>query len=202
VLQMLLGGLPATLDELIAAGLAGYEGVLPLDVEGTGAAMKEFFLGRLEKILRDRGHAYDTVDAVLASCGDDPADASARCEALGAFRASSSDMEDLSVAFTRAKNLARPELGVGVDVSIMGPEELALSQALDRAENNVAELASARAYSALLETFAGLRGPIDAFFEGVMVMSDVPAEQENRLRLLNRFVALFGTFADFSLLSG
>jgi glycyl-tRNA synthetase beta chain len=84
----------------------------------------------------------------------------------------------------------------------MGPEELALAQALDRAENNAAELASARAYSALLETFAGLRGPIDAFFEGVMVMSPDSAERDNRLRLLNRFVALFSTFADFSLLAG
>ena len=35
-----------------------------------------------------------------------------------------------------------------------------------------------------------------------MVMSEVPAERDNRLRLLNRFVAVFGTFADFSLLAG
>ncbi len=199
---MLLAGIPATLDELIAAALAGYEGVLPFDLPGTGAAIKEFFVGRLQKILRDRAHAYDTVDAVLAVAADDPADALARCEALTAFRASSTDMEDLSVAFTRAKNLARAELGTTVDTAIMGPEELALAQALDRAEANAAELASARAYSALLETFAGLRVPIDAFFEGVMVMSEVPAERDNRLRLLNRFVALFGTFADFSLLAG
>ena len=194
--------MPATLDELIGAALAGYDGVLPFDVEATGTAIKEFFVGRLQKMLRDRGHAYDTVEAVLAASADDPADALARCEALSAFRASSTDMEDLSVAFTRAKNLARAELGTAVDTAIMGPEELALTQALDRAEANAAELASARAYSALLETFAGLRVPIDAFFEGVMVMSEVPAERDNRLRLLNRFVAVFGTFADFSLLAG
>jgi glycyl-tRNA synthetase beta subunit len=35
-----------------------------------------------------------------------------------------------------------------------------------------------------------------------MVMSENPAERDNRLRLLNRFVALFSTFADFSLLAG
>ncbi len=202
VLQMLLAGLPATLDELIAASLSGYVDVLSFDVQVTGTAIKEFFVGRLEKILRDRAHAYDTVDAVLAVAADDPADALARCEALSAFRAASRDMEDLSVAFTRAKNLARAELGVAVDTSIMGPEERALADALDRAEQNAVQLAEVRAYSALLEIFAGLRGPIDAFFEGVMVMSDDPAERDNRLRLLNRFVALFGTFADFSVLSG
>ena len=140
MLQMLLGGVPATLDELIGAALAGYDGVLPFDVEATGTAIKEFFVGRLQKILRDRGHAYDTVEAVLAASADDPADALARCEALTAFRASSTDMEDLSVAFTRAKNLARAEIGTAVDTAIMGPEELALTQALDRAEANAAEL--------------------------------------------------------------
>ncbi|MEI7814061.1 MAG: glycine--tRNA ligase subunit beta [Coriobacteriia bacterium] len=202
VLQMLLAGLPATLDELIATALAGYEDVLQFDAQATGSAIKEFFVGRLQKILRDRGHAYDTVDAVLVVSGDDPADALARCEALTEFRASSRDMEDLSVAYTRAKNLARPELGTAVDVAIMGPEELALAQALDRAETNAAQLVSARAYAALLETFSGLRAPVDAFFEGVMVMSEDPAERDNRLRLLNRFVALFGTFADFSVLAG
>jgi len=202
VLQMLLAGLPATLDELIAAALAGYDGVLPFESQVTGAAIKEFLVVRLEKILRDRGHAYDTVDAVLAVIADDPADALARCEALTAFRASSHDMEDLSVAYTRARNLSQTELGVSSDTSIMGAEELALSEALDRAESNASQLSSARAYSALLETFAGLRAPIDAFFEGVMVMSEDPAERENRLRLLNRFVALFSTFADFSRLSG
>ena len=57
----------------------------------------------------------------------------------------------------------------------------------------LAELAAARAYSAQLEVLAGLRVPIDAFFEGVMVMADDPAVRDNRLKLLNRFVAMFGT---------
>ena len=60
----------------------------------------------------------------------------------------------------------------------------------------------ARAYSALLEAFAGLRVPIDAFFEAVLVMDPDEAMRDNRLRLLNRFVELFGRFADFSLLAG
>jgi glycyl-tRNA synthetase beta chain len=59
-----------------------------------------------------------------------------------------------------------------------------------------------RAYSALLEVYAGLRAPIDAFFEGVLVMDPDEAKRDNRLRLLNRFVALFGRFADFSQLAG
>jgi len=45
---------------------------------------------------------------------------------------------------------------------------------------------------------ASLRGPIDAFFENVLVMDKDEALRGNRLRLLNRFVALFERFADLS----
>jgi glycyl-tRNA synthetase beta chain len=202
ILQMLLGGTNVTLDAAIGAALAGYEGVIAFDVEATGATIKEFFVGRLEGILRDRGSAYDTVAAVLATAADDPSDALARCDALTSFRASSDDMEDLSVAFTRATNLAQPALGTATDSSIMAAEESALCDALDGSEAQATDMLDGAAYSALLEVFAGLRGPIDAFFDSVMVMDEDMAKRENRLRLLNRFVALFGRFADFSKLSG
>ena len=202
ILQMLLDGTQLTLDELIGAALEGYVGVTEFDIESVGAAVKEFIVGRLQGMLRDRGSAYDTVDAVLAVAADDPADALARCDALTAFRASSDDMEDLSVAYTRAKNLAKADLGTAADRGIMGAEELALADALDRAEQLAADALTGRGYSALLEVYSGLRAPIDAFFEGVLVMDPDDAKRDNRLRLLNRFVALFGRFADFSLLAG
>ena len=44
---------------------------------------------------------------------------------------------------------------------------------------------------------ANLRAPIDAFFDGVMVLDENEAIRENRLRLLNRFVAVFKDVADF-----
>jgi glycyl-tRNA synthetase beta chain len=202
VLQMLLGGTQATLDTLIGAALDGYDGVVQFDVEATGSAIREFLVGRLQGILRDRGNAYDTVDAVLAVAADDPSDALARVEALTTFRASSDDMEDLSIAYTRAKNLAKRELGTDADRSIMGAEELALADALDVADALAADALSARGYSALLDVYSGLRAPIDAFFEGVLVMDSNEAKRDNRLRLLNRFVELFGRFADFSALAG
>lgn len=197
-LQMMLAGTPLTLDEAIAAGLAGYSGSVDFDVDEVGGAVKEFFVGRLETILRERGHAYDTVSAVLAVAADDPADALARVEALSAFRTARDDMEDLSVAFERAKNLSAPELGTETDESLMDEHELALSRALDGAEGRAASLMEQRAYGAVLETFAALRSPIDVFFDEVLVMAEDERLRANRLRLLNRFVVLFEQYADFS----
>ncbi|NTU70223.1 MAG: glycine--tRNA ligase subunit beta [Coriobacteriia bacterium] len=201
ILQILLGGTHARLDELISAALAGYDGVLEFDRDAVGQAIREFFAARLENILRDRGHAYDTVAAVLASAAVEPWDALARCEALTAFRAASNDMEDLSTAFTRARNLSRPDLQGDADRALMGAEELQLADALDAAGASADEYLAAGAYGALLESYAGLRAPIDAFFETVLVMDPDDAIRENRLRLLNRFVALFGRFGDFGALS-
>jgi glycyl-tRNA synthetase beta chain len=202
ILQMALTGTPVRLDALITEALDSLAGVTEFDPDSVGTSMKEFFVGRLETILRDRGHAYDTVSAVLVVAADSPADALARCEALTAFRASSDAMEDLSVAFTRARNLAKPDLGSGTDRSLMDTEEVALADALDAAESALAELMAQGAYSAFLESCAALRAPIDAFFEAVMVMDEDARLRENRLRLLNRFVAIFSGYADFGRLAG
>lgn len=202
VVQMMLSGSRLSLDALIAEALDGLAGATEFDASVVGAAVKEFFTGRLETILRDRGHAYDTVEAVLAVAADDPADALERCEALTFFRGSSDAMEDLSVAFTRARNLSKPELGVGADRALMGAEELALADALDAAGATAEELLAQGAYGGLLDSLAALRGPIDAFFDAVMVMDEDARLRENRLRLLNRFVSLFDAFADLSRLAG
>ncbi|MBA4370729.1 MAG: glycine--tRNA ligase subunit beta [Coriobacteriaceae bacterium] len=195
-------GLRLTLTDSIAAALEGYAGVIPgLDVEGTGSAVQDFVVGRLEGVLKDRGHAFDTVAAVLAVVSDDPADALARCEALTAFRSQETALEDLSVAFARAQNLRDPALGTETDPDIMGPEEAALAKALDLAENDVAAAVAARDYAAALAALAALRGPIDVFFAGVLVMAEDEALRANRLRLLNRFVAPFLGFADLGRLA-
>jgi len=202
ILQMALDGTPVRLRALIREALASLADQADFDIESTGSAVHEFFVTRLQTILRDRGHAYDTVDAILAVSADDPADALARCAALTAFRDSSEDMQDLSVAFTRAKNLAQVDLGVELDRSIMGPEESRLADALAGVETATADRISQGAYAAALESLAGLRGPIDAFFEAVLVIDPDMEMRNNRLRLLNRFVAVFGSFADLSKLSG
>ena len=49
---------------------------------------------------------------------------------------------------------------------------------------------------------AALRAPVDAFFEQVLVNSQLAAERANRLKLLGEVRALMGRVADFSQVSG
>ena len=53
-----------------------------------------------------------------------------------------------------------------------------------------------------MKALSALRQPVDTFFDDVMVNSSVPAERENRLRLLMQVRDLMGQVADFSQVSG
>ncbi len=204
ILTMIVdGGVRLDLDEAIAAALAGYDGVVPgFDPNETGPVVKAFFDGRFAVMLRDRGFAHDEVEAVMAVASADPADTLARLKALSAFRASEAG-RDLSVAFRRAANLADPSAGTASDEALMGDAERSLSAALTTAEATVVPLMGAGAdYDAALAALADLRGPVDAFFDGVLVMDPDERLRANRLTLLNRMAGLFAGFADFGALAG
>ncbi|HEX2818488.1 MAG TPA: DALR anticodon-binding domain-containing protein, partial [Phenylobacterium sp.] len=57
-------------------------------------------------------------------------------------------------------------------------------------------------FSAAMQALAALRGPVDAFFDKVLVNSDVPAERDNRLRLLAKVRDAMGRVADFGQVTG
>ncbi len=202
VLAMVLdGGLKTHLDEAIGTAFAGYAGVVDFDLDEVGAAVKSFITGRLETMLRDRGFAYDSVDAVLAVAADDPADALARTQALESARATDA-MADVAVAFSRAKNLSDTEVGSTYDRALMGPSETTLADAIEAAEGRIAGAVAKADYEGALALLAGLRAPIDAFFTDVLVMDADERLRGMRLALLNRFTALFDGVADFARLQG
>lgn len=202
VLAMILdGGLRIRLSDAIGSVLEGYAGVVSFDAAAVSESVKAFMVGRLEGMLRDRGHAFDTVDAVLAVAADDPADALHRCHALTAAR-KAPGMADLEVAYGRARNLGKPELGVSYDRELMGGAEMALADAMDAEEALIAAAVSEGSYEDALARLAGLRTPIDTFFTDVLVMDADERLRDNRLRLLNRFTSIFAGVADFSRLQG
>jgi glycyl-tRNA synthetase beta chain len=204
ILTMIIdGGVRLQLDEAIAAALAGYEGTLAgLDPNATGAVVKSFFDGRLEVMLRDRGYEYDVIEAVMAVASADPADTVHRVKAFSAFRQTEAG-RDLSVAFRRVANLADPVAGDRPDHAIMGDEEGALADAVEIAYERVGALMTVdRDYESALSALADLRGPVDAFFDTVLVMDPDPVLRTNRLALLNRLRGLFVDFADFGKLAG
>ena len=199
VVHLLEEGLDISLERAVDASLAAYaEGGLALDAAAVRAAVIDFFVTRTRVMLRDEGHAPDAIDAVLAAGVVEPAEIIARVRALEAARTGApEDFDDLATAYARANNLRDAALGAEVDEALMGDSERALAAAAAQASASVDGALAANDYAAALAALAALRGPIDTFFEDVLVMDDDAAVRENRLRLLNRFVAAFAHVADF-----
>jgi len=197
ILQIALQVKALDLDALIRASLDQLTDVLEFDYEATYEAVRAFFSSRLEAILRDEGYDYDVINAVLEQATSDPADAVLRIKALEAFK-EHDDMINLSTAFVRAKNLAQPEVGMTVDVDLFTESEKALREALANVASLEPELMDEKRYTELLTQFAGLRQPVDTFFDSVMIMDEDEAIRKNRLSLLNSLVSLIERFADLT----
>jgi glycyl-tRNA synthetase beta chain len=190
-----------SLRRLAAEAVAGYQGLVKRDPAETARELEGFFLDRLRYVLAARGFPGDEVEAALGArepdALEDPHEAWLRLRALHRVRSEArDDFEHLAVAFKRAKNI----LGEGAH----GPADPALFQEPAERELHeaVARLSAVNGgYEARLRSLAGLRGPVDRFFDDVLVMAEDPKVRANRLGLLSPALSLFYRIADISKLA-
>ncbi len=205
IVTMLSGenGVDISLVSAIDASLAAYaQQGIEFDLDAARSEIIEFFITRTKVIARDAGNSIDALDAVLAAGIQEPVELLNRVSALEAARTEQPEVfEDLATAYARANNLRDASLGCEVDEALLSEVEHALVCAVAEAERNVSSALESNDYVAALAELASLRKPIDMFFEKIMVMDEDQALRENRLRLLNRFVAVFANVADFAKLS-
>lgn len=167
-----------------------------------------FLADRLKVALRDQGKRHDLVDAVFALGDDDLVRIVARVEALDGFL-TGGDGPNLLAGYKRAGNILKAEekkgaMPAGPAVAMPGApkEEGDLIAALAGAEAPVARALQDEDFAGAMRALSALRGPVDAFFEGVLVNSENAAERENRLRLLVQVRDLMERVADFSQVTG
>lgn len=205
IVAMLSGkdAVEVSLVAAIDAALASYaQQGIEFDTDAVRRDVIEFFITRTKVMMRDAGNSIDAIDAVLSAGIQEPVELINRVSALEAARSEQPEVfEDLATAYARANNLCDSKLGTEVNEGLLSEVEQALVRAVCQAESNVASALENNNYAAALSELAALRKPIDLFFESTMVMDEDQALRENRLRLLNSFVAVFANVADFALLS-
>jgi glycyl-tRNA synthetase beta chain len=167
-----------------------------------------FLAERLKVLLKDQGQRYDLVDAVFALGDDDLVRIVKRVEALGRFLATE-DGDNLLAGYKRAVNILRAEekkgplpSGRATANAATPAEEAALLNALADLEAPVAKALANEDFAAAMQALARLREPVYAFFDKVLVNSEVAAERDNRLRLLQQVREAMGRVADFSQVTG
>ena len=211
VIRIILGrgyrlSLSAAIDAALGAGRApaGIAAKLGLSEERAAAVrgeLLEFFRGRLKALWADDARA-DVVDAVLAAGFDDLRSTRARLEAFAQV-VGASDFAPLAIAFKRVANIVEKQgsdvAAARVDASVFqDPSEGALSEAAGRAAAEVRRALEAEDAPRALAAARALKGPVDAFFERVLVMTDDRRVRDNRVRLLREVAQVFAPLADMS----
>jgi glycyl-tRNA synthetase beta chain len=194
-------GLHLNLPEAVGAALNLLKGKISRTPEETGLEVLDFFQTRLQHLLLGEGLDNETVAAVLAAGGEDVVDAADKARALEEVRRST-DFPTLAVAFKRVINIARgAEAGEVAPLLFEHPEEKMLFEAAALMEEEVGRALEQRDYPAACRALANLRGPVDAFFEKVLVMAEDENLRRNRLALLVGISNTFLQMADFSRIS-
>ena len=192
--------LPLDLEDLVkkSAALFGDK----LTNQNVVTDVVDFMLGRFRAWYQDEGIAVDVIQAVLARRPTRPADFDARVRAVSHFRTLDS-AEALAAANKRVANiLAKAEGDIGaIDVALcVEPAEQVLAQSVLSLAKEVQPLIAQGEYTAVLDKLAGLRQPVDNFFDNVMVNAEDAKLRQNRLAILNTLQGLFLQVADISLL--
>lgn len=170
---------------------------------GLADQVLEFIFDRLRARYEDEGvdvAAYLSVRAVQPGSA---LDFDQRVQAVQAFR-TLPEAASLAAANKRVSNLLSKfdaKLPEAVEPRWFdNATEFSLYSAIQQAEQAVQPLAAARQYREALERLAHLRGPVDAFFEAVLVNAEDASVRANRYALLARLRGLFLGVADISAL--
>lgn len=186
-----LSQLVAKAMELLKIADAGQQAKLQNDVA-------DFMKLRLKNVLADAGIRYDVVDAVFVTV-DDIYGVFLRAQAVN--EAVKQDIEKTIQAFVRTGNIARKaeDVQAAVEADILAEQvEKDLYKAYEVAASKVEKEIATQDYAGAIATLSQLAAPIDAFFDGVMVMDKDEKIKNNRLGLLKLVDNLICQVADFS----
>ncbi len=186
--------------DLIQLAIGNYaaEGVSSADPQAVAAQVQEFIFARLKRALVDGGIEPETIEAVTAVGFDVVADIEDRARIIDGLRGKN-ELEDVKLAFTRCQNLAAGEVGEDVAPDLFEHEEEERLFARARAaKSDMAKIVDEGRLEVSIELLASLKGPIDDFFDTVLVMAPDEKIRNNRLRLLNLCLSVSRRIADFS----
>lgn len=197
--------LPLSLSETLAAAQSEFKN--NPQVKNSEQAVKIFMIDRLKGLLKEQGYALAHIEAVLSNNPDRLDEVEEKLAAVKAF-ALLPEAANLAAANKRCVNILRKAVEKSETIaSAVSPALLSqaaeqlLASAVESVRPSVSAAIEQRAYQMALTSLAALREPVDAFFDGVMVMVDDAAVRANRLKLLQDLAHLMNGVADISQLA-
>jgi glycyl-tRNA synthetase beta chain len=197
-------GFSFSLKKLIEKSLSIYDIKGAKKIKEIADPIYTFIQNRVTYQLVEEGFSKDVIAAIADADTDHVPNVWNRARALQDLKAAA-DFEPLAIAFKRVVNIIKKAdlpAKKKVDEKLFEHEsEKALYLAYKDLKGKVSNHLAKGHFDRALREIAKLRDPVDAFFDGVMVMSKEKKIRNNRLSLLGLISDLFGLFADFSKIS-
>jgi len=205
IIQIMLDqGFSFSLRQLIEKSLKLFGLKKTKQIRKVADQIQTFLQNRMTYQLAEEGFPKDVIAAVADVSVDNVPAVWERVRALQDLK-TAPDFEPLAVAFKRVVNIIKKadvRIKKSVDESLFEEKtEVALYAAYKKVAKKVEGHLDKGRLSQALHEIASLRDPVDAFFDGVMVMAKKKKIRNNRLALLKQISDLFGLFADFSKIS-
>lgn len=163
--------------------------------------LKSYYLDGQNPLFKQGKISADQFETVRQRVPVSPLDFHRRLKAVVEF-AQLPEGESLAAANKRIANILKASKLSGterIDPALLSePAEIVLFEALTAIAEDHADAVLRQDYSKALSQLAGLRAPVDSFFDNVMVNADDAAIKANRLALLSRLRTLFLDVADLS----
>lgn len=177
------------LNDLIDTSLKSMEPAADKRVQLT-EKIKQFIVQRLEGILLSQGHSHDIINAVLSSREGNLKEIKYKINIVSDFKKEPGFSALLTAAKRVYNILAKTEPGE--------LNESLLSEASEKSLYESARNAELELTPSGFKSLFQLEGPINNFFESVLVMDKDPRIKDNRLALLAIVKSAFDSLADFS----
>lgn len=189
-----------SLNELISSALDLLEKDVRFDKDKVHAGILNFFRERYKNRMLTAGYDTDLIEAIVSAGFDRISELALRMDQLRRFIRESGDFNALALTFKRVSNILKnQDMILSVDEKIFqDPTEADLWSAYKGIKDNVRGLMERSEYFEALNIIAGLKKPVDAYFDGVEVLTKDDSLRNNRVAILQNIAGLFLGLADFS----
>lgn len=190
-----------SLNEFISRSLDILNKDIRFDREKVHDSVLNFFRERYKNRMLTAGFDTYLIEAIVSAGFDRIIELPSRMDQLQKFIKESGDFNALALTFKRVSNILKnQELILNVDETLFkDPTESDLWNAYKNIKDNVKVLMDQKKYFEALNVIAGLKKPVDAYFDGVEVLTKESDElRNNRVAILQNIVGLFLGLADFS----
>jgi glycyl-tRNA synthetase beta chain len=195
---MLEKGYPLPLKNLISNALKNLKSLFSLP-EKTEEKIFQFFEQRFEPVFSDREYSQDILHSVLFMSLDFPVkEIEGRIDALRRFK-NEKIYDDFLLAIKRVHNILPKATTFRLKIKLLIEDsEKMLKDRIDVLKSQIKSLLEEKRYFDAILLLADITGPINNFFERVLVMDKNEEIKLNRLALLKEVWETAITIADFS----